>query len=118
MDFLQYVEPIVKWGPTLLFLLIVLIATFSGFCRGYRKSLIFLIHSVVIGGICIVLFFLFKPGPRKTSRRTTTTAAAIIPIVIFFFIFLFTGQRLSAAPGRLFFRLRFPLYHLLRRGWF
>ena len=60
MQFLQYVDPIIKWVPTLLFLLIVLTSTFVGFCRGYRKSLIFFIHSLIIGGIFITLFFLFK----------------------------------------------------------
>ena len=60
MQFLQYVDPIIKWVPTLLFLLIVLTYTFIGFCRGYRKSLIFFIHSLIIGGVFITLFFLFK----------------------------------------------------------
>lgn len=59
MQFLQYINPMIKWIPTLIFLLIIISATFTGFCRGYRKSLIFLIHSVIIGSICIALYFVF-----------------------------------------------------------
>ena len=64
MQFLQYIDPVIKWIPTLLFILTVASATFVGFCRGYRKSLIFLIHSLVIGGVFIILYFLFKDSNK------------------------------------------------------
>ena len=64
MQYLEYINPIIRWVPTLLFILIVASATFTGFCRGFRKSLIFLIHSLIIGGVFIVLFFLFKESDK------------------------------------------------------
>jgi LacI family transcriptional regulator len=50
--------------PTLLYLLIVATSTLMGFLRGYRKSLIFLIHSLIISGVFIVLYFLFKESEK------------------------------------------------------
>ena len=64
MELLQYVEPIIKWVPTLLFLLVILSSMLTGFIRGFRKSLIFWIHSLIIGSICIILYFVFKSSPK------------------------------------------------------
>ena len=73
MEFLEYVEPIIKWVPTLLFLFVILMSTITGYLRGFRKSLIFLIHSVVIGSICIVFYFLFKDNETMDEFMLTVT---------------------------------------------
>ncbi|MCM1546442.1 MAG: hypothetical protein NC033_05340 [Clostridiales bacterium] len=46
----------VKWVPTVLFTLTVLFSTLIGLKRGLRKSLILLLHEVVIAAVCIILY--------------------------------------------------------------
>ena len=41
----ELIKFLISWGPTILFSLIVIIATFVGFLRGYRKSKILAIHA-------------------------------------------------------------------------
>lgn len=48
----------VSWGPTVLFVLIVMTATFIGAKRGLRKSLILALHAVCAGGLCLAFFFI------------------------------------------------------------
>ena len=44
---------LILWGPTFLFILIILSGFFIGLVRGFRKSFILFIHMLVIGGICL-----------------------------------------------------------------
>ncbi len=46
----------ITYGPTVLFIFIVLLYTFLGYIRGIRKSLIFLCYSIIS---CIILISLF-----------------------------------------------------------
>ena len=48
---------LIKWVPTLLFVLILFVSFWVGFLRGHRKSAIFLLHSVITGTILIILYF-------------------------------------------------------------
>ena len=53
----KYVDLIVKYVPTLIFILIVLVSTLTGFIRGFRKSLILAIQAFCAAAISIALFF-------------------------------------------------------------
>ena len=53
----EYVDLIVKYVPTLIFILIVLVSTLTGFIRGFRKSLILAIQALCAAAISIALFF-------------------------------------------------------------
>lgn len=53
----QAVEFAVKWVPTILFAITIVISTFIGTLRGLRKSLIMLAHSAGAAAICITLYF-------------------------------------------------------------
>lgn len=46
----------VKWVPTVLFTVTVLVSTLIGLKRGLRKSLILLTHEVVIAAVCIIAY--------------------------------------------------------------
>ena len=47
----------IAWFPTIIFLIAVILSTLVGIHRGLRKSLILMLHSVLIAGICLGLFF-------------------------------------------------------------
>ncbi len=47
---------LILWGPTFLFILIILGGFFIGLVRGFRKSFILFIHMLVVGGICLGLY--------------------------------------------------------------
>lgn len=47
---------LIIWAPTLLFILIVLLGFLLGLIRGLRKSVILLIHMIVIGSVCFGLY--------------------------------------------------------------
>ena len=49
---------LIQWVPTLLFILILLISFLVGFFRGFRKSLILLIHSASTALVLIGIYFL------------------------------------------------------------
>lgn len=48
----------IAWIPTILFVLIVLIATLRGLRRGLRKSLILALHATLAGALCVAFFFI------------------------------------------------------------
>ena len=48
----------IAWVPTILFVLIVLIATLRGLRRGLRKSLILALHATCAGALCVAFFFI------------------------------------------------------------
>lgn len=48
----------IRWLPTALFVLTVLIATLFGIWRGLRKSLILALHATVAGALCVAFFFI------------------------------------------------------------
>lgn len=64
MSGLEYLDDLISWVPTTGFILIILGAMFSGFMRGYRKSMIFLIHSLIAACICVVLYFILKDNTK------------------------------------------------------
>ena len=47
----------ISWLPTIIFLIAVLLSTLRGVSRGLRKSLIFLLHSVIVAAICLGVYF-------------------------------------------------------------
>lgn len=47
---------LVKWVPTVLFALFVILGTLFGTVWGLRKSLIFLLHAAIVGVLCIILY--------------------------------------------------------------
>lgn len=57
-DTMQTIDFAVRWLPTVLFVLIVLIATLFGIWRGLRKSLIYAVHAVVAGIFSVSFFFI------------------------------------------------------------
>lgn len=57
-ELLKIIDLAVQWGPTLIFVLILLGYAFTGFRRGFRKSMILYIHSLIAGAICISLYFI------------------------------------------------------------
>lgn len=58
-DLIEIIDFAVKWGPTILFVSIVLIAMLTGARRGFRKSLILYAHALIAGGISVGLYFYF-----------------------------------------------------------
>lgn len=73
MGGLENVSGLISWLPTTVFILIILISMLSGFMRGYRKSMIFLIHSFVAACICLALYFLFKDNAKIDELLLTVT---------------------------------------------
>lgn len=55
-DTLALINFLVKWVPTVLFAATVVFATLFGALWGLRKSLIFLLHAVITGALCIILY--------------------------------------------------------------
>lgn len=53
-----YVDFIVNWLPTCIFLLILIIGFIRGAIRGYRKSVISLIHNIIAAVISVGVFLL------------------------------------------------------------
>ena len=53
------VDGVIKFGPTVLFLVVILFSALVGLIRGFRKSLILAIHALCCATLCIVLFFVF-----------------------------------------------------------
>ena len=47
----------IAWLPTIIFFIIIILYTLIGVRRGLRKSLILVLHSVLIGALCLGLFF-------------------------------------------------------------
>lgn len=54
----ELIKFLISWGPTILFALIVTIATLVGLARGYRKSKILAIHAAIAGTVCLLLYFI------------------------------------------------------------
>ena len=52
----KLIELLIAWGPTVLFILIVLGSILTGLNRGARKSLISVLHSLICFTICLTLF--------------------------------------------------------------
>ncbi len=55
----EFTRILIAWVPTLSVLLTVLYSTLWGMWRGFRKSAIYLLHSVCAAGLCIGLYFFF-----------------------------------------------------------
>lgn len=53
----------IAWLPTIIFLIAVLLSTLVGIRRGLRKSLILLLHAVIVAGICIGVYFFCITSP-------------------------------------------------------
>ena len=62
-ELIDLINFLVKWVPTVLFTLIVLLATLTGVRRGLRKSLILLAHEVAASVVCIILYALLVNLP-------------------------------------------------------
>lgn len=57
-ELLEIIDFAISWGPTILFTLIIMTATFVNAKRGLRKSLIFALHAVCAGALCVAFFFI------------------------------------------------------------
>ena len=47
----------IMFGPTILFVLIVLVRMLFGYVTGARKQVIFFVHSIISLSICLILYF-------------------------------------------------------------
>ncbi|MCH5143058.1 MAG: hypothetical protein J1G07_05080 [Clostridiales bacterium] len=56
-DILLLIDSVIKWGPTVLFVIIILISTLVNAKRGLRKSLILLAQAVGACIVCTVFFY-------------------------------------------------------------
>ena len=56
-DILRIIDSAIKWGPTVLFVIIILISTLVNAKRGLRKSLILLAQAVGACIVCTVFFY-------------------------------------------------------------
>ena len=63
-DLPDLVAFLVKWVPTVLFTVTVLLATLIGAKRGLRKSLILLAHEVGLAALCITAYFVLINLPE------------------------------------------------------
>ena len=54
----EIIDLLIGWGPTILFLLIVLISTLSGIKKGVRKEAISIVHTIICFTICLIIFML------------------------------------------------------------
>ena len=59
VDVIKIVDIAVSWGPTALFVLIILCSFLTGLRRGLRKSLILMLQALGAAIICIAAFFIF-----------------------------------------------------------
>ncbi len=57
-DVTEQIAFAISWGPTILFVLIVMTATFINAKRGLRKSLILALHAVCAGAVAVAFFFI------------------------------------------------------------
>ncbi len=55
---MKYVDLLISWGPTVLFILMILVASYTGYKRGFRKSLILMIHSIIAGVLSLSLYII------------------------------------------------------------
>ena len=47
----------IAWLPTIIFLIGIILSTLVGVHRGLRKSLILMLHAVIVAAVCLGLFF-------------------------------------------------------------
>lgn len=66
-DLPDLVAFLVKWVPTVLFTATVLLATLIGVTRGLRKSLILLVHEVVLAAVCITAYAVLVSQPSVNT---------------------------------------------------
>ncbi|MCM1131294.1 MAG: hypothetical protein NC310_00960 [Roseburia sp.] len=65
MDMIKF---LITWGPTFLFLIIVLFGILVGFIRGFRKSLILFIQMLAAGIICLIVYLCILNNPNLDSN--------------------------------------------------
>lgn len=68
---------IVNWGPTLLFIIIVLCAIVLGMIRGFRKSVILFIHMLVVGVLCLC-FYLWIVNQKEMDAILVKQADTVL----------------------------------------
>ncbi len=64
----ELLELLIRWSPTILFVLIILSAFLLGIIRGFRKSAILFIHMLVIGSICIGVYIWLVQSPQLDEK--------------------------------------------------
>ena len=57
-DFKTLIPYIIKYGHTIIFFIIMLLAIFLGYRRGLKKSGILFLHSIIAFAICAVIFII------------------------------------------------------------
>lgn len=73
----ELIKSLIIWAPTLLFVLSLLFYFLVGLIRGFRKSVILLIHAAVSLGICATIFFLIV-----NSENMDVTMVSIVNYVL------------------------------------
>lgn len=58
----------IAWGPTFLFIVIVLFGILIGCLRGFRKSLILFIHMLAASVICLVVYLCIVNNPNLDAN--------------------------------------------------
>ncbi len=56
-DIYDFIDFLIKWAPTILFSLIIVLSTLVNAIRGRRKSLILLLHSVCATVVWVIVYF-------------------------------------------------------------
>ena len=54
----QLISFIVHWGPTLIFVFVLLVAFLFGLIRGMRKTLVLFIQAAILFGIILIIYFI------------------------------------------------------------
>ena len=67
------IEFLISWGPTFLFLFIILNGFIWGLIRGFRKTTILFIHMLIVGMICLIVFLAFLNGKNFDQNITSMT---------------------------------------------
>lgn len=62
---------LIMYGPTLLFLLLVVLGTLFGFIRGFRKSIILLIQGCIALTISVIFFFVIVNNKNVDTNIVT-----------------------------------------------
>lgn len=79
--FLDNLDSIIRFSisylPTILFILIILVGIIKGAIRGFKKTSVYLLHSIICATICLILFFIFV-NSKKVDRTILTITNNIL----------------------------------------
>ena len=76
-DTLRIIDFAIKWGPTILFVGVVVISTLVNAKRGLRKSLILLLHAVIACIICVIFYYVCVSSAKVDKTILTAINGAM-----------------------------------------